>query len=42
MPTDVLTKGKERSIVELLRKLLRTDGYQIRVIRDVGGKTRSS
>ena len=30
MPADVLTKGKERGHVELLRKLLHTARYQIR------------
>ena len=30
MPADVLTRGKERGHVELLRKLLHTARYQIR------------
>ena len=30
MPADVLTKGKERGHVELLRKLLHSARYQIR------------
>ena len=42
-PTDVLTKGKQRDHVELLRKLLHTARYQIPChLRDVGGKTASS
>ena len=43
MPADILTKGKERGHVELLRKLLHSARYQIRATtRDVGGKTTSS
>ena len=35
MPADVLTKGKERGNVELLRKLLRTARYQIRATSEM-------
>ena len=35
MPADVLTKGKERGHVELLRKLLHTARYQIRATSEM-------
>ena len=35
MPADVLTKGKERGHVELLRKLLRTARHQIRATSEM-------
>ena len=35
MPVDVLTKGKERGHVELLRKLLHTARYQIRATSEM-------
>ena len=35
MPADVLTKGKERRHVELLRKLLHTARYQIRATSEM-------
>ena len=35
MPADVLTKGKERGHVELLRKLLHSDRYQIRATSEM-------
>ena len=40
MPADVLTKGKERGHVELLRKLLRTARYQIRATSATSGAPR--
>ena len=35
MPADVLTKGKERGHVGLLRKLLHTARYQIRATSEM-------
>ena len=35
MPADVLTKGKERGHVELLKKLLHTARYQIRATSEM-------
>ena len=35
MPADVLTKGKERGHVELLRKLQHTARYQIRATSEM-------
>ena len=35
MPADVLTKGKERGHVELLRKLLHTARYQTRATSEM-------
>ena len=35
MPGDVLTKGKERGHVELLRKLLHSARYQIRATAEM-------
>ena len=35
MPADVLTKGKERGHVELMRKLLHTARYQIRATSEM-------
>ena len=35
MPADVLTKGKERGHVELLRKLLHTARFQLRVTSEM-------
>ena len=35
MPADVLTKGKERGHVELLRKLLHSARYQIRATSEM-------
>ena len=42
MPADVLTKGKERGHVELLRKLLHSARYQIRATSEMWEERRQA